>query len=82
MCSCIKIFTPHRCISRVGQDKPLRLDASLNWVLAPKTLGFGAGGLSVCLIRKCAERVRIPSSEVIFQPDETWEPTGWCGGVW
>lgn len=37
--------------------------------LAPKTIGLGAGDLSIFLTWKCAEHVSLPRSELISQPD-------------
>lgn len=69
MSTCYKFYS-HRCVSGGGQEKPLRPEASLNWVwLAPKTVGLGAGDLYIFLTWKCAERVSLPRSELIPQPD-------------
>lgn len=74
MYSCIKIFTLHRGIGRVVREENPSVSQArglCELLPTPVTLGFGAGGLYIFPIWKCAESVSFSSSEVIFWPSVT-----------
>lgn len=83
MCLCIKIFIPHRYVSRGGRKRdPFNFFQAKGFVelgLASVTVDFGAGDFHIFLIRKDAESISFPNSEVISQPDVKWEPNSWYG---
>lgn len=83
MCSYMKIFVPHRYVSRGGRKRdPFNFFPAKGFDelgLASVTVGFGAGDLHIFLIRKDAEGVSFPNSAVISQPDVTGDPKSWYG---
>lgn len=72
----MKVFIPYMYVSRGGRKRdPFDFFLAKGFVelgLASVTVGFGAGDLHIFLIRKDAEGVSFPNSEVMSQPDGTW----------
>lgn len=64
----LQVLLPQVCQWR-GAGKASQARGFSQLGLAPKTVGLGAGDLYIFLTWKCAERVSLPRSELIPQPD-------------
>lgn len=74
----LQVLLPQVCQWR-GAGKASQARGFSELGLAPKTVGLGAGDLYIFLTWKRAERVRLPRSELIPQPDMEGAPPS-CGG--